>query len=399
MPRGSFDLTDRQSLWLDAMRGLAAAAVLIYHVRYRFFADWSEVPRTAANFVFYTATSFGHDAVMVFFVLSGALISRSILRAAAAGRWSWPEYGIARLSRLHVVLLPGLLLTLFWDFAGLTLFPDHVVYTGRPTGAWHDFFDVRPMLDPVIFAGNAAFLQNILVPTFGSNVPLWSLSFEFWFYVLFPLLLWAVAPGSWRTRLAYLAGAAVVAFFVGVTVLVYVPLWLLGVVLWFVPRSHFVRRHSTSLVLIALALLGGTLVACHSIIASWPLIYRDYLIGASFFVLAFVVLHLEGRAPRPGVASWVARKLAAQSYTLYVVHVPLLVFLRAALAGDSQWQPSPVTMLAAAALTALGLVYAAGVAALTETRTETVRSRMRRLLGGRGLGVVALAKPGGSVGA
>jgi peptidoglycan/LPS O-acetylase OafA/YrhL len=116
-------LTRTQSLWFDAMRGLAAVAVLVYHIRYRFFADWSEVPHSASTLFFYTLTSFGHDAVMVFFVLSGALISRSVIRAGASGRWSWLEYAAARSSRLYVVLLPGLLLTLAWDMAGLTLFP------------------------------------------------------------------------------------------------------------------------------------------------------------------------------------------------------------------------------------------------------------------------------------
>jgi hypothetical protein len=44
--------------------------------------------------------------------------------------------------------------------------------------------DVEPGLPtrstPAVLLGNALFLQGILTPVFGTNIPLWSLSFEFW---------------------------------------------------------------------------------------------------------------------------------------------------------------------------------------------------------------------------
>jgi peptidoglycan/LPS O-acetylase OafA/YrhL len=43
-------------------------------------------------------------------------------------------------------------------------------------------------LGPEVLLGNLVFLQAILVPTWGSNGPLWSLAFEFWFYIWFPTL-------------------------------------------------------------------------------------------------------------------------------------------------------------------------------------------------------------------
>jgi len=371
-------LTRTQSLWFDAMRGLAAVAVLVYHIRYRFFADWSEVPHSASTLFFYTLTSFGHDAVMVFFVLSGALISRSVIRAGASGRWSWLEYAAARSSRLYVVLLPGLLLTLAWDMAGLTLFPGHPVYTGHATGAWHDFFDVRAHLGVDIFTGNALFLQAILVPTFGSNTPLWSLSFEFWYYVLFPMLCWAALPGTATTRVLCAVGALAAGALVGITVLEYFPLWLMGAGVWFLPMSRLVERHPEEILTAALVVLAATLLACHSALGSFPVVWRDYLIGGVFTAVVWVILHLRGESNQDGIASRAAKLLAGQSYTLYVVHVPLLVFLRAALGGPLQWQLSPATAAMAAGLGVLCLVYSYGIAQLTEARTELVRQRLRR---------------------
>src|SRR5262245_24054435 len=101
----------RASNHLDLIRGLAAVAVLAYHVRYRFFFDYGDLSDVnAPTKLFYAATSFGHDAVIVFFVLSGYFISTSIRTAVNRDRWSWTAYAGNRLVRLYLVLLPGLLL-------------------------------------------------------------------------------------------------------------------------------------------------------------------------------------------------------------------------------------------------------------------------------------------------
>src|SRR3954463_10277531 len=75
---------------LDAVRGAAALAVVAYHIRYKFFLDYSEVRSSdLLTHVFYAATAFGHDAVMVFFVLSGYLITGTVLKDVRGDRWSW----------------------------------------------------------------------------------------------------------------------------------------------------------------------------------------------------------------------------------------------------------------------------------------------------------------------
>jgi peptidoglycan/LPS O-acetylase OafA/YrhL len=117
---------------LGLIRGLAAITVLIYHIRYRFFFDYNDV--TDPNwfsFSFYTLSSFGHDAVIVFFVLSGYFISASVFRDQTAGRWSWKRYLVNRFTRLYLVLLPALLLTALWDSLGLDFYSDNPIYSGE----------------------------------------------------------------------------------------------------------------------------------------------------------------------------------------------------------------------------------------------------------------------------
>ena len=71
------------SVHLDALRGLAALAVFVGHLRSLLFVDYytDSVVRGSAIEAVYLLTSLGHQAVMVFFVLSGYLISGSIFGA------------------------------------------------------------------------------------------------------------------------------------------------------------------------------------------------------------------------------------------------------------------------------------------------------------------------------
>src|SRR6185369_2558000 len=55
----------------------------------------------------------------------------------------------------------------------------------------------------LVALANAVFLQTIAAPTFGSDAPLWSLAYEFWYYVMFPLLMLVLlGTGSRPARIA-----------------------------------------------------------------------------------------------------------------------------------------------------------------------------------------------------
>ena len=72
-------LTPAASAHLDLIRGLAAWAVMWDHLRGLCFVDFQQVKQ--ADFllrVIYFFTGFGNEAVLVFFVLSGFLISSAI---------------------------------------------------------------------------------------------------------------------------------------------------------------------------------------------------------------------------------------------------------------------------------------------------------------------------------
>ncbi|MEO7892165.1 MAG: acyltransferase [Vicinamibacterales bacterium] len=367
-------------------RGLAAVAVLIYHVRYRFFLDYGDlVVRDRITTAWYFVTAFGHDAVMVFFVLSGFLIGSSVLRAHKAGRWSVAEYATSRAVRLSAVLIPGLLLTALWDRLGLTFFGQTMIYTGAARPFVHDFFDVAARSGLGTLAGNLLYLQTVLVPPFGSNDALWSLAFEGWYYVLFPLGIACVMPGrSVLVRLAAALLAAGAGYLLGPTIVRYMLFWLVGVGVCLLPHVRLIaawRRVAVPAALLACvalislghvgtvrAALGGTLYAA------------DTLTSVSFAVLLYVLLH-DGA---PAGAGWYPRAaavLAGCSFTLYLVHLPLLVFLRALVNPGRSWAPTPATIGASLAIAIAAWIYAYGVAQVTEARTPALRTAALRWLG------------------
>lgn len=368
------------SVHLDALRGFAAFSVLLNHWRDAFFVDYPKLgshnPLVAAA---YLITGLGHQWVIVFFVLSGYLVGGSVMRSVSRGNWSWRAYLLARLTRLYIVLLPALLLGGAADWIGMHTPGAEVVYSGQ-SGMHALSADVHRNLTLPILAANTFFLQTIALPgmggqqvrTFGSNGPLWSLSNEFWYYMAFPLLalLLARARSNWM-RLACGLGLAVWVWFVGAGIALMGIPWLMGVLIAYLPPFPSKQRWLRGLaIVVALALLGGGLVLSRSFPTQTLL--TDQLLGVIVTLLIWVTLHCA-TAPLPSVYVAVARRASRSSYTLYLVHLPLLILLKASLhipRSFPGWQACTVSL----GLLLFVLLYAQLVYQFFEKNTDRVRN-------------------------
>lgn len=377
--RAPAPLSEQASAHLNMLRGIAAFVVLFGHWRSIFFVDWPQVrQRNLFLEFFYGSTKYGHEAVVVFFVLSGYLIGRTVLRPVWAGRWSAKHYALHRLIRLELVLLPALLLCWLWDFAGIHLFFPSPTYLGT-SGSSVLLENISYLINFRIFMGNATFLQTLLVPCFGSDQPLWSLAYEFWYYALFPCLVISLASGFSRMRriIAALIFIAL-ALFIGKWMLGGFLIWLLGTALIFLPGPHRMKNRGRMLLLAASLLL----VAIQLVLTFAPgkiegRIDTDYILGIAVAIFMYALLHYPYRVGK--VYQKIAKQTAGFSYTLYLTHMPILVFFSAWL--HRRALPTGRNFLLPVGILCLTIAYSYGVAVLFEHNTDRIRKKLEAMLG------------------
>jgi peptidoglycan/LPS O-acetylase OafA/YrhL len=378
-------LSKRTSVHLDAIRGVSALAVMLYHLRGVFFVDFPYLSSKPFPIVgLYAVTGYGHQAVMVFFVLSGYFIGTSVMESVRALQWSWPTYLVSRITRLQLVLLPALILGGLWDRIGMRIPQASPIYYD----ALYKFYVPSVALRSTVpmFLGNLFFLQSIISPVFGSNTPLWSLSYEFWYYILFPVVILGTAAWvGWRFRILYAGFALLLLWFVGQPVSFYFPIWLAGALV-----GHLQRAKRFKLTLPGMPILAG-MIFLGSL--AWSRTHRlysdlltDYIIAFCFALWLYALL-LGSRDDVSPACEYIAKKLAGFSYTLYLIHLPALLLLRGLLDPKGNWQPDLMHLAYALGIALLILAYAYCVAELTEAHTASVRRRLLRWFAPVGSGI------------
>jgi len=336
--------------FLDLLRILAAATVFVSH---------AALYRTGPNL---TLQSWAHDGVVIFFVLSGYLVTWSAVERDR----SLSTYALARAARIYSVALPALAITLGLDYAGQLMRPEpyaHYLYE-RPL-VYFPFF--------LLFASDLWFLSE----TAFSNVPFWSLCYEVWYYVLFGVL-------AFRAGSARLALAALVLLIMGPKLWLLLPLWALGSWLYKLhrgrPLGEAQARFLFAVGVAAFAALkfwrlddavDAAFNAAVDGFAARNLRYSqwflgDYLVGCAIGLAIFAARDANfgwlGGPPKRLLA-----RAASYTFTLYLLHYPLLLFFSIAF-GQERGSASGVALLTAATFAAV-----AAIAPLTEHRKDAFR--------------------------
>jgi peptidoglycan/LPS O-acetylase OafA/YrhL len=303
---------------LDFLRATAALLVLFAHSRDFYFLDTGVVAQPGLFLkLFYFMTELGHEAVVIFFVLSGFLIGGSLADSIQRGNFDLVRYLIARFVRIYIVYIPALVITEAVFLFGPLLLSD--------PGAPH----VRPLFSEqqIDFGGvsqaicHLAGLEGFSCPEWQQNPPLWSLGYEWALYLFAPaiiqLIVWKASPG-----LRLLAIALVCA--IAATVCER-PKW--GVflfIVWFLGAGSY-RALRAGLVPLPAGLLGAGLIIAGMAISRLKVVSThetDTIIAAgTAIVIACRPMAAFPLAPR--LFGWAA----GFSYTLYAIHLPLLYLI------------------------------------------------------------------------
>lgn len=375
-----------KTIWfLDFLRWFSAGMVVLTHARDSLITDYEGGSLLLK--AFYFVTGFGHEAVMIFFVVSGYLVGGGLwlrcLKGTSLSR-ALPEYFIHRFSRIYIVLIPALLLTAIFDGLGRSLPSADDIYV--EAGWSHTLlFSSAARSNLVNFLSTFANLQNWMYPPFGTNIPLWSLSYEWFYYVTFPLFLFAVLPlirGRTANVHGFAAALLAVAVYAGALTLddplqkfvLYYPIWLAGVAARLLAQQIQPWRIITPIAILA---TFAALVAERTDQVS--ITTGDITIG-----IALAVVMTDNRTHR--IAGWCPRlnqMLAGFSYSLYATHFPIIVLLVAVMHATgfvSQRLPFDFgASILMAILVAMPYAAAWGFSKATEQQTE----RLRHWIAGR----------------
>lgn len=347
------------------------------------FVDYANAGSASIfNTIFYALTSLGHQAVIVFFVLSGFFVGGSVLRNR--NQFHWEHYAIARLTRLWTVLIPALVMTLAIDQVIASLTPEALQPEFQVA---HGFGNNIYSGDLATFLGNLLFVQTILTPVFGTNGPLWSLSNEFWYYILFPLCVAAfgkmpnVTLGAWPRQLAMgLMSGGILTLLPHDMRLGYL-VWLMGIFVYMSVGKLFIKKlHKGMILLMLVASVGvfaGALVYSKSTFLQQQLaLPSDIVLGLGFALLCIMIT--QYRAPL--FLSGISRVISEFSYSLYLSHFPFVILIAAEFRKGGRQVPDAVGALQFFGWLMLLLIIAWLFWKVFESKTHLVRGVVYRKL-------------------
>ncbi|MCA9883172.1 MAG: acyltransferase [Anaerolineae bacterium] len=373
------------SFYLDLTRWIAALAVVMGHFRSYMFINAGGVENNnILTRIFYFVTGFGHEAVIIFFVLSGFLVGGKALSNVNAGKFNLKTYSIKRFSRIYLVVFLALPLGAALDLIGMHYFNQAGMYNGTYSfQLGSPVFSAQMQLTPGVALGNLFMLQTVTVPPLGTNLPLWSLANEFWYYILFPLCLSILL---WRSEIFNPVISSiliiVLILFLPNKIVLYFTLWLLGVVIAFIHRSLVKPR------ILSFGLFFASLLfARFGIFPGW--FFSDLVVASTFALTINALVNAESRVVKNQRVNKLNQTLSGFSYSLYAIHYPIMVLMITAiedLRGNAfSQQPSLSVYLLYVLLISVVYVIAFFFSRLTEANTVRFRNLLFRLTSGKSM--------------
>ena len=337
---------------INALRGLSALAIVLYHVRIPLWVGWNEIathPEEYSSFDRVLAylslpCPFFGQAVMLFFVLSGFCIHYPY--AAKTRPLQLKPYAVRRFLRIYPPYLAV------------------VAFTMVATNLLHHCWEIGGPAGEVVWR-SATMTQNY-PPDAGQflcNPSLWSLPVEMELYLAYPIFLFCLTRFGLRISMSLAFLVSIVAsalayqepswFFYNFSR--YWIIWCAGA--WIAEKLAAdslptCGRGWTTLTLLSLGL------AMLGVIQDWNLIEQQLIWGLFFFLLlTWSLRHASYSEDSPSRIAKALNGLGLISYSLYLTHYPFLVLCGIIMERDLLGS-KPANFLVPLAFTGLAIVFA-----------------------------------------
>jgi peptidoglycan/LPS O-acetylase OafA/YrhL len=301
-------LSPGKSDFLNLVRWAAALVVVLGHAD-MYLGQFGGNPERWASFGYLGAHS--HAAVMVFFVLSGYVVAYATGKKAESGGYGFRAYFLDRWSRIYSVLLLAIVFTLAIDFVGGSLSLGY----RDPSLIPQSGFALRLFTNIFALQGIQGYRIQL-----GSNPALWSIGYEFIFYLMYGLLFFKrqLFRRSWVAPLIFIIALVLI----GWKMAVYFGVWLMGVLAYRVTSTSPLASFKIRPWLLLLTLSAANHLINFTNGFGLPEIIRDMLFAGVIAALLVV----DCPPPQRGLTP-VNAYLAEFSYSLYAFHMPLIFFL------------------------------------------------------------------------
>jgi len=340
---------------IDALRGLAAVSVLLFHAREILWIGGSEtLRRHGFSFDPFVLVSYltlpfryGYLGVTLFFVLSGYCIHRRGALQLARSKDSKLDiktFAKRRLFRIYPTYAAALILTFVLDLF-LTGRPGMAAF-GKQDHSWTTM--IYSLLS----------LQGYVSPSFGSNYVFWTLAMEIHLYAAYPLLYYISSRLGARAALAtaFICGIGFI-FLDGLFGIesklpyrlvrgpVFLPYWFTWAIGFYLAEVEAGRAKKPS--------VGCFYCCCPGRNCGWIALNcfqarsgRRIMLGPGLW--RFCILE-SVQQWQPGLGRFLGRPLAfigVFSYSLYATHVPLLYLFRSIFSNSGTKFPTIVPVFA-----------------------------------------------------
>lgn len=316
------NLATMQSDQLDSLRGAAAIIVVLAHANQIFIAPNYYTPVPLVGLL-------ASSAVMVFFVLSGFLIFKSIEKNLERnkGEFSFSQFCYSRLLRLWPPLVLALFLMAFFYIIAPLFFPSGTNNFLPAIGNYipRDGYFIE---EKEIF-GALFFFNGFFSTTPSSNGPLWSLSIEFWYYIIAGFVVW---KKKWWKVPCYISALVIV--WIGSTeqqFTYYLCVWWAGYLLGLLHSKQAIPSTKLLWILSTMFFSSAAVLASRYIFVAysnnpiaqsfWLTAYFNISIGLGFSTM--LALMFKGAIIFPTNF----KSVAAYSYSLYILHFPIFLFI------------------------------------------------------------------------
>jgi peptidoglycan/LPS O-acetylase OafA/YrhL len=231
------------------------------------------------------------------------------------------EYAVARLSRLYSILIPAIILTALCAYLSYIVAPD--IFLEYYNRGYH----VMRLLLASIFA-NEFWFRSAAPP---NNSPLWSLGYEFWYYMLFGIIyFW-----NKKRRIWYGILLITIIVLIGPKILLLMLVWLFGWIAYHFCKISLpmpIARVLFVLLLSIATILSTILPELPYQIGDTPFyfsnqFFSDWILG---LIVAMALCLLPTQQEQQFGTSIMLKRfrlLGNLTYPIYTFHYPVLVLI------------------------------------------------------------------------